>query len=251
VRRRLRAAPHWLLLLDFDGTLAPLADSPDEVRLDPPMRRVLHHLARRRELTVYIISGRQLSDLHKRAKIPGVRLLGLHGWERPGAALPPEQEELLLRAKLWLAQQLPGLPGIRIEDKGYALGVHFRKAAPPAMRVAEQVMLVARKYFHPSLRLTRGNKIWELLPRAILGKGSTTQGLLAGLPADTLPIFIGDDTTDESAFAVLPHGLTVRVGGHTKTKAKFSLRDPAEVRQFLERLEAVISDKQGVTRSNA
>jgi trehalose 6-phosphate phosphatase len=87
----------------------------------------------------------------------------------------------------------------------------------------------------------KGKKIWELLPRAIVGKGPATQSLLAELPADTLPIFIGDDTSDESAFAVLPHGLAVHVGGHTQTKAHFCLRDPGEVREFLERFGAAIS----------
>ena len=98
--------------------------------------------------------------------------------------------------------------------------------------VAEQIMLDARDHFRPGLRLLKGKKIWELLPRAIVGKGRATQSLLAAFPADTLPIFIGDDTSDESAFAVLQHGLAIHVGGQTKTNAHFCLRDPGEVREF-------------------
>jgi trehalose 6-phosphate phosphatase len=112
-------------------------------------------------------------------------------------------------------------------------------------------MLAARDHFQPDLRLLKGKKIWELLPRAIVGKGPVTQSLLAGFPVDTLPIFIGDDTSDESAFAVLRHGLAVHVGGQTKTKANFCLRDPGEVREFLERLEAVISCKESSPHSNS
>lgn len=237
--------------MDFDGTLVPLTGDPNAVSLDPLARQVLSRLARHRGSRVYIMSGRRLADLRRRVRIPGVRLLGLHGWERRGATLPPAQKRLMRQARLWLAERLPALPGIAVEDKGYALAVHYRGATLPAARVARQVMVVARDHFRPGLRLLKGRKIWELLPRAIVGKGRATLGLLEGLPADTLPIFIGDDTSDESAFAVLRHGLAVHVGGNTKTKAAFCLRDPGEVREFLERLEAVISCKESSPRSDS
>jgi len=251
VVRRLRATNRWLLLLDFDGTLAPLNDDPNGVSLAPSVRRVLRRLARHPGSSVYILSGRRLADLRQRARVPGVRLLGLHGWEKRGVTLPPAQKRLLRQAKLWLSQWRPAPSGIKVEDKGYALAVHYRGAKPPAVRLAEQVMLAARDHFQPDLRLLKGKKIWELLPRAIVGKGPVTQSLLAGFPVDTLPIFIGDDTSDESAFAVLRHGLAVHVGGQTKTKANFCLRDPGEVREFLERLEAVISCKESSPHSNS
>jgi len=241
VERRLRAAKHWLLLLDFDGTLVRLIDNPNGVRLDAPVRRILGGLTRHPGLSIYIMSGRRLADLRRHVNISGIHLLGLHGWECRGAALPPSQKQVLREAKVWLAQHLPAQPGILIEDKGYALAVHYRMAKVPAVRVAQKVLRAARDHFRPALRLLKGGKIWELLPGAIVGKGPATQGLLAALPADTLPIFIGDDTSDESAFAVLPHGLAVHVGTNSQTKAHFCLRDPGEVREFLERFGAVIS----------
>lgn len=245
--RRLRATNRWLLLLDFDGTLVPVNDDPGAVSLAPLTGQVLRRLARHRGSSVYIISGRRLADLRRRVKIPGVRLLGLHGWEKRGATLPPAQKQLLREAKLWLVERLPALPGIAIEDKGYALAVHYRGATLPATRVAARTLMAVRNHFRPGLRLLKGRKIWELLPRAIVGKGRATQGILRELPRDTLPIFIGDDTSDESAFAVLRHGLAVHVGCPTKTRAHFCLRDPGEVREFLERLEAVIACKNGVS----
>ena len=251
VVRRLRASKRWLLLLDFDGTLAPLCDDPGGVSLDLTVRQALRRLTRHPGLSVYIMSGRRLADLRQRVKVPGVRLLGLHGWERPGAALPTAQKQSLRQAKLWLAQCLPAAPGIKVEDKGNALAVHYRGAMRSAVRIAEQVMLVARDHFRPGLRLLKGKKIWELLPWAIVGKGPATQRLLAGLPAGTLPIFIGDDTSDESAFAVLRSGLAVHVGAQAKTKATFCLRGPGEVREFLEKLEAVISCKESRPHSNS
>jgi len=241
VERRLRGANRWLLLLDFDGTLVPLIDNPNGVNLDASVRRILGCLTRKPGLSVYIMSGRRLADLQRRVRISGIHLLGLHGWESRGSALPPSQKQVLHEAKVWLAQHLPPQPGVLLEDKGYALAIHYRMAKVSAVRVAQKVLRAARDHFGPGLRLLKGKKIWELLPRAIVGKGPATQGLLAKLPADTLPIFIGDDTSDESAFAVLRHGLAVHVGDHTQTKARFCLRDPAEVREFLERFGAAIS----------
>jgi len=241
VERRLRGAKRWLLLLDFDGTLVPLIDNPDGVSLDASVRRILGGLTRRTAVSVYIMSGRRLADLRRKVRVSGIHLLGLHGWERRRAALPPSQKQILHTAKIWLAQHLPIQPGILLEDKGFALAVHYRMAKPPAVRVAQKVLGAARDRFRPGLRLLKGKKIWELLPRAILGKGPATQSLLAELPADTLPIFVGDDTSDESAFAVLPHGLAVHVGGHTQTKAHFYVRNTGEVREFLERFKAAIS----------
>ena len=185
------------------------------------------------------MSGRRLADLQRHANIPGVRLLGLHGWEKRGAALPPSQKALLHETKVWLAQRLPALPGMEVEDKGYALAVHYRGAKLPAETTAKQVMFAARNHFRPGLRLLKGKKIWELLPRAIVGKGPATQLLLDALPPDTLPIFMGDDVSDESAFSVIKSGLAIHVGGSTRTNAHFCLSDPREVRELLERLETV------------
>ena len=96
-------ANRWLLLLDFDGTLVPLIDNPNGVRLDAAVRRVLRGLARQPGLSVYVMSGRRLADLRRRVRVAGVHLLGLHGWESHGAALPPSQKQILHEAKIWLA----------------------------------------------------------------------------------------------------------------------------------------------------
>ena len=244
-------AGRWLLLLDFDGTLVPLASDPDQVRLDPPVRQVLRRLANHPGVNVYIISGRRLANLRRFVTIPGLHLLGLHGWERPGASLPPGERRLLREAKRWLDLRLPRSPGIELEDKGLGLAVHTRGATLPAARLARHITRQARDRFHPGLHLLAGKKIWELLPAAIAGKGPATRRLLAKHPRRALPIFIGDDASDELAFAVLRDGLTLHVGGKNGTKAKFWLRDPAEVREFLERLEGVISCKKPGVRSNS
>jgi trehalose-phosphatase len=90
-------------------------------------------------------------------------------------------------------------------------------------------------------RLLNGKKVWEILPREVGDKGSAVRRELSRFKYRPLPVYIGDDFTDERAFAALPDGLTVRVGPHSLTRAQFQLRDPAEVRRFLERLEVELS----------
>ena len=251
MEKRLRAADRIALLLDFDGTLVPFVDNPEEVRLSIPLQQLLGRLAHYAGMSVHIISGRRWADLRKRIAVLGVHLMGLHGWERRGTKLPPDQKQMLLKAKRWLQDWLPASEGIHLEDKGGVLAVHYRGAHQQEVRIARQVMQIAREQFRPELRLLRGKKIWELLPAAIPGKGPITQFLLKAMPAGTLPIFIGDDASDESAFAVLPHGLAIHVGNQIKTKAHFTVRDPAEVREFLERVESVVSARRPPSRASS
>jgi trehalose-phosphatase len=239
------------LLLDFDGTLVPLASDPDQVRLDPVVRQVLRRLANHPRATVYIISGRRLASLRRVATVPGLHLLGLHGWERRGVSFPRGERRLLREAKRWLAPRLPRSPGIKLEDKGLSLAVHHRGATRLAVQRARRVTRQARDRFRPGLHLLAGKKMWELLPAAVDGKGPATKWLLGKLPRRALPIFIGDDVSDETAFAVLPHGLTLHVGGKASTKARYWLRNPGEVREFLGRLEAMINCKRPSVRSNS
>lgn len=233
----------WALLLDFDGTLVPLVNDPDQVRLDPAVRRLLRRLANHPRLTVHVISGRRVANLRKVALLPGVDVLGLHGWEKPGAVLPIDQQRSLLEAKRWLAPRLPTSRYVRLEDKGLALGIHHRGATPSAARLAKRLTLEACERFRPALSVMPGRKLWELLPAAVGGKGEATKHLLQTLPQWAQPIFIGDDASDELAFAALRNGngLTVHVGGRTKTKARYWLRNPAEVRKFLEKLELAVN----------
>ena len=103
------------------------------------------------------------------------------------------------------------------------------------------MVLEALRTVGPKIHLVRGNMMWELLPRQIDGKGEAVSALLSELRQRTFPIFIGDDATDEKAFEVLSRGLTIRVGANRRTRARYFLRDPLEVRLFLLMLEATIT----------
>jgi len=243
VSRRIRAAQHIVLFLDFDGTLAALRRYPRSVSLSQSTRRIIGSLARHPVLSIYVVSGRRLVDLRRRARMPGLHYVGLHGWEvRDGARLPAKTRKVLRRARELIADQLGNWRGIWLEDKELSFGVHYHEAAQKVIRRAEAVVRRTLEHFEPHLRVLEGKKVWEFLPREIAGKGAAVLEVLAQLPAAPLTIYVGDDITDESAFAALPRGITVRVGkASDSTRARFGLRNPAEVRCFLRKLEGEIN----------
>ena len=241
VVRALHSAPGFALFVDFDGTLVPLRERPTDVApLDPSWREILRRLARCKGLTFYVISGRRLADLRKLVPVPGVRLLGLHGWE--GRDAPPLDKErgVVRKARQLLQQRLSKIPQIWLEDKGLGLAVHYRGAPPRSVRLARPIVLDVAKTLGPHIHIVPGEKLWEILPHQIDGKGSAIRALLSQKPPGTLPIIVGDDVTDERAFAAVPHGLTIRVGRKLLTRARYLLRDPEEVKLFLQELEVEI-----------
>jgi trehalose-phosphatase len=242
VEKRLRAAKRVALFLDFDGTLVPLCRRPEDVRLDSTTRRLLQRLARHPRLTVVVISGRQRRDTMRRIKVGGLQYLGLYGLER-GDPVPPASPAyaVLRRARRLLAARMSGLPDLWIEDKRLSFAVHYRGATADTVQQARHILRETLKPLESVLRVQPSKKAWEVLLREAPGKGAAVADILKELPAGTLPIYVGDDTTDESAFAVLAKGVTVRVGALRHSKARYKLRSPAEVLNFLERLEVDIS----------
>lgn len=239
IARRVRKAEHVALLLDFDGTLAELRPFPSQVRLPKQARHALSRLAGCPRVNVAIISGRTLKDLRSKAGVPGVQCLGLHGWEQDGSPRILSKTILrqIKRARIAEVRQLRGLPGVWVEDKKAGFAVHFRAASSAVTRRLRKAFQIALKPYLMDVRVIRGEKTWEVLPCAVSGKGAAAKRLLAGLPRFTLPICVGDDTTDEEAFKELGEGITVRVGRPNRTRARFWLRNPNEIYRFLQRLE--------------
>jgi trehalose-phosphatase len=246
VSERVRSAEQLALFLDFDGTLAPFRLRPEEVRLSDGTRRALQRLVRHPQLRVFVISGRRRADVQDRVGVPGVHCYGLHGWEGPRTGVPkPPAGRLLREARRQLRNGLSGVRGVWIEDKGPILGVHARGVAAAALRQAGNVVREVMGQFEPGLRVLPGSRVWEVMPRELQGKGATVRALLDEMPAATLPIYLGDDATDETAFAVLPQGITVCVGVRQPTEARFDLRGPQEVRTFLKKLERELHEAGG------
>ncbi len=241
VAKRLRAARHVLLIMDFDGTLVPLRARPEIPMTDDAVRRLLARLANSHRATLYIISGRRRDDVRQRVRVPKIRYLGLHGWEgRLNNSSDGAGHQLLRQVKQQLATRLVDLPAVWIEDKKHVLSVHFRGSSPATMRRAHRIVKELIKPSEGLLRIVTGKKVWEVIPREIRGKGYAARAILERCPEKTVPICVGDDATDEAAFQALRRGVTIRVGKHRRTLARYTLRNPAEVREFLERLETVI-----------
>ena len=241
VDRRARLAKQVVVFLDFDGTLVRLRRKPKEVFLGEPARRVLRKLVRRRQVTLCFISGRQLSDLLQRARVEGAIYFGLHGWERSNGQPPDLPGTHQLREVMqWVRQQVRGIPGVRVEDKGICFGIHYRTARKPAVEKARAVLEESLTRLGPGFKLMAGKKIWEIYPKDMGNKGVAAKDLLRQFPGRKLVIYAGDDTTDETAFALLRNGVTIRVGEFRETKANFFVRSPAEVLKFLEKLEETL-----------
>jgi trehalose-phosphatase len=237
------------VFLDFDGTLAPIAGRPEVVELAPPTRSSLAALARR--CPVAVVSGRDAADVRSRVGLDALWYAGSHGFEIAGPdgsthchARGIEALPELDAAERALRSELDGVEGAIVERKRFSLAAHYRLAAErDVARVERAVEAAAAR--SPGLRLRRGKKVVELQPRADWDKGWAVLWLLTALHLegpDVLPIYLGDDQTDEDAFrAVAGRGVGIAVLDSPRpTAAGYSLRDPAEVRRFLDGLAGAL-----------
>lgn len=239
IRARVRGASQLAVLLDFDGTLVKLRHRPGDVRVPRRVERILQSLVGHPNVFVAIVSGRRLRDLQTMLAVRGVHTFGLHGAEREGkqTALSRSTRRALARAKRDVRSELGILPGIWLEDKILSLAVHYRGASPAIIREAHAALVKILAPLSPNLSVLSGEKVWEILPHEIAGKGAAIQELLGARAGQTLAIYAGDDAADELAFAAIPDQITVHVGKKPSTCARFIIPSPAEVLRFLTRLE--------------
>jgi trehalose 6-phosphate phosphatase len=229
-------ADDWALFLDVDGCLIDFADAPDAVRVPRRLPSLLARLAGRLSGAVALVSGRPLAGLDRLFSPLRLPAAGLHGLElRNGTRLKPAPEvpaalagihdEATTLASTW--------PGALVEDKGPALGLHWRGA--PAARDALRALAEAALPRLPGYRLQHGDSVVELRP-ADGDKGAAIAALLEEAPfRGRVPVFAGDDITDESGFATVNArgGISVLVGAREPSAAHYALRSPNAVRRWL------------------
>jgi alpha,alpha-trehalase len=241
----LMAGSRPAVFLDYDGTLTPIVERPELAVLSDEMRATITELARL--CTVAVISGRDRADVQTLVGLDELVYAGSHGFDIAGPeGLSIQREQgadylpALTRAHERLREALGGIEGVLIERKRFAIAVHFRQVAEVDVdRVEMAVDEVVERF--PKLRKTYGKKIFELRPRIDWDKGKAVLWLLEALSLggdDVLPLYLGDDVTDEDAYEALrDRGIGILVADSVcLTAARYVLRDPDEVARFLRRL---------------
>jgi trehalose 6-phosphate phosphatase len=243
--RRLLAGP-TLIAFDFDGTLAPIVERPDDARMPAELEARVRQLEARAPLA--IVSGRGLDDLKRRAGGGARYLVGNHGNDGFGAdpRLAARARTVCRDWRLALEQALGGPhadPGIEIEDKRATLSIHYRRARDPVSAAAALGSLI--EGLRPAPRVIGGKYLFNLLPPGALTKFEALVRL--GEEAGTSRVlFIGDDDTDEIVFEQAPEDwLTGRVEAGERSAARYQLAHQTDVAQLVERIIEALDSAAG------
>lgn len=228
---------HHALFLDLDGTLIEIEEHPQAALADEALIESLRRLAQATNGAVAIVSGRTIDDIERITQGAIANMAGLHGLDLrigkaaflnagfTGADISSATGELGAMIE-------QGTLGVLLEDKGKSIALHYRNAPHQAARVCKIATQIARKY---GLRVLHGKMVVELLPSQRT-KGDALIDLMGQRPfAGRVPIAIGDDVTDEDAFAAANRlgGCSILVGPARATAARYRLSSTAALRGWL------------------
>ena len=248
-REQRAVSGHMLIALDFDGTIAPIVPHPDEAQMLPHARPILTALAHRADTEIALISGRSLHDLRRRIGIDDLYYAGNHGLEIHGPDLDdtvPGALELVPRVQRCfreLQAAVGDIRGVFLENKQLSLSVHYRMVDEP--QAQRKIVDGVQRVFDrdpAGLRLTTGKRVVEIRPDIDWHKGKALLYIIEDIEAvrraRMLPLFVGDDKTDEDGFAAIHGaGAGVLVGApDAQTAATCYVRTPDEAVELLERL---------------
>lgn len=237
------------LFLDYDGTLVPIAQTPQKALLPRAVKDTLAKLSKLKDVRVVVISGRSLKEIRRMVGINTVIYAGNHGLEIRGGKVffdhPISSASRKAMEKICssLRSGLSDLKGVLIEDKGKTLSVHYRLAEKKYANKAKATIekIVSPFVKRALIKVTEGKKVIEIRPPVYWDKGRAVVLLLKKLKKSggrpMLPVYIGDDKTDEDAFKALRRkGVTIFVGTGTSAGARHRMRDARDVHEFLNSL---------------
>ncbi len=252
VAQQLESARRILLLTDYDGTLTPIVERPELANLPGEVKQLLQSLSHQHRFTIGIISGRALLDLKNRVDIAGITYAGNHGLEVEGPGLSfvnplaSEVKPLLRIMHQILRRGLGTIRGVLVENKGLTLSVHYRQV--DETKAGDLKSELDRVLIGPqatgAVRVTQGKKVYEIRPAVDWDKGKAIKLLMrkygkGGRESGLLPIYMGDDLTDEEGFRTIErygNGISVFIGDTGASSARYFLKSPAEVTEFLRML---------------
>ncbi|XP_073293015.1 trehalose-phosphate phosphatase A-like [Primulina huaijiensis] len=254
------------LFLDYDGTLSPIVDNPDQAFMSNTMRAAVSNVAK--YFPTAIISGRSRDKVYEFVGLTELYYAGSHGMDIMGPVRPVSSDHkncirstdkqgkevnlfqpaieflpIIEEAFRSLVEITKDIVGAKVENNKFCVSVHYRNVDEKSWTtVGEYVNEILKQY--PRLRLTHGRKVLEVRPVLNWDKGKAVEFLLESLGLmnsdDIIPIYVGDDRTDEDAFKVLREanrGYGIIVSSVPKeSNAFYSLRDPSEVMVFLKTL---------------
>lgn len=221
------ARSNALMAFDFDGTLAPIVEHPDQARLRPRTQALLKRLCGL--YPCMVISGRLRQDVRSRLRGTGIRyVVGNHGAELG------DTRKLRRVVAEWmsiLTPELAGLAGVWIEDKQLSLTVHYRQSSQK-VRARKMIYSLAQKL--PGAKLIAAKQALNVVPEGAPHKGMALEAQRTRLKCDTA-LYVGDDVTDEDVFSLRPPGglLGIRVGANPASLARFWLREQSEIDDLL------------------
>lgn len=227
------------LFLDIDGTLLEIAETPRSVAVDPALKDLLGALHSRTQGAVALVSGRRIAEMDALFRPLTLSAAGLHGFERRGASGTHQHRrapstralEGARRAMLDLANRHSGL---LVEDKRFALALHYR-LAPDLQELVASTMTQIAERTRPEFELQMGKMVAELRPAGAT-KGAAVAQFMSEAPfSGRRPVYVGDDLTDESAFEWVNGvgGLSIAVNVPGATAAQQRLPGVAAVRMWL------------------
>ncbi|HEX7814287.1 trehalose-phosphatase [Dyella sp.] len=223
--------------MDVDGSLIDFVDRPDQVQVGQDLLDILHRACGALGGALALVSGRPIEDLMRLFHQPAWAMAGIHGLQlrhadgaRRDIELDHAERQRLRHAADALASQIPG---IVVEDKGIAVALHDRRSDPAMPLLSEAVDALLLEL--PDYEAQPGHRVIEIKP-AGMDKGRAVAELLQRAPFQgRVPVYVGDDFTDEHGFATanLENGISVRVGSREPTLAQYTLAGPAAVQAWL------------------
>ncbi|MFA5159651.1 MAG: trehalose-phosphatase [Candidatus Omnitrophota bacterium] len=249
--KRVALAPRVFFFLDYDGTLTPIVPKPEKARLKMAARSILRSLSNLPGVKMAVVSGRSLLDLEKiMGAIPGIIYVGNHGLEMKAKDFfwshPSVKQASRIMPCIWneLGKSLRPVKGMLLENKIVGISLHYRLVPEAKIAVLYRNFLeiIAPWVRSGAVNVQEGKKVWEIRPRPRLWhKGKVIRKLLKkyGKEGNFLPVFIGDDRTDENAFRVLRNsGIAIKVTENPRvfSTAKYYIHSPDEVLDLLEQV---------------